>query len=521
MTTAERKRILLNNIYGVDIDSQAVEVTKLSLLLKVLEGENNQTLERQMRFFHERALPDLGDNIKCGNSLIGPDFYGQQTMLDEEERYRINVFDWNAEFPEIMKKGGFDAVIGNPPYVDVKGLPEIDVQYIFSKYTTANNRINLFATFIEKSLATCNSSGFRFSMIIPTALLTQDSYCALRRLMIDRYQVTNVVRLPNESFGAAAGNVKVDTVIIVIEQKSKKEILTELIGYEGYERIKKIDPTEAHVFTSIKQSIWGKTNDCVWSINTNEIETDILSKCGKNTLPLEECVDVSLGLTPYDKYKGHTPAQIEDRVFHSATQKDKTFKKLLAGNDVMRYNVAWNGKEWISYGTWLGASREEKFFTQKRILVKQIIDWTTKRIWASITDEELYNAQNAFNLLAKPGWRLEYLLGLINSRLMTFYHRKKFLDDFKMRFQKILIKDCRRFPIRIVNFSDASDKARQDKMVTLVDQMLSLNKQLTSAKTDYEKTALQRQIDATDKQIDKLVYELYGLTEEEIRIVEK
>ena len=143
LTTAEKKRILLNNIYGVDIDSQAVEVTKLSLLLKVLEGENNQTLERQLRFFHERALPDLGNNIKCGNSLIGPDFYdndlfkshqdhagknhpsvsplakgglkGGHGIFDEEERYRINVFDWNAEFPEIMKAGGFDAVIGNPP----------------------------------------------------------------------------------------------------------------------------------------------------------------------------------------------------------------------------------------------------------------------------------------------------------------------------------------------------------------------------------------------------------------------
>jgi hypothetical protein len=75
LTTAEKKRILLNNIYGVDIDSQAVEVTKLSLLLKVLEGENNQTLERQLKFYHERALPDLGDNIKCGNSLIGSEFY--------------------------------------------------------------------------------------------------------------------------------------------------------------------------------------------------------------------------------------------------------------------------------------------------------------------------------------------------------------------------------------------------------------------------------------------------------------
>ena len=127
LTSAEKKRILLNNIYGVDIDPQAVEVTKLSLLLKVLEGESQQTLERQLLLYHERALPDLASNIKCGNSLIGPDFYdGQQlTLFDEEERYRINVFDWNAEFPAIMKAGGFDAVIGNPPYIRIQIMQEM------------------------------------------------------------------------------------------------------------------------------------------------------------------------------------------------------------------------------------------------------------------------------------------------------------------------------------------------------------------------------------------------------------
>ena len=102
-----------------------------------------------------------------------------------------------------------------------------------------------------------------------------------------------------------------------------------------------------------------------------------------------------------------------------------------------------------------------RFFTERRILVKQIIDWTTKRIWAAITDEELYNTQNAFQFVgARTGWRLEYLLGILNSRLMTFYHQKKFLDEFKMRFQKILIKDCRRFPIRVINFSDKPTKPR-------------------------------------------------------------
>ncbi|MFQ5614841.1 MAG: N-6 DNA methylase, partial [Anaerolineae bacterium] len=103
LTTAERKRILLDHIYGVDIDPQAVEVTKLSLLLKVLEGETEESIATQLSFFQERALPDLGRNIKCGNSLIGPDFYdGQQLrmgLLDEEEMYRLNVFDWAAEFP--------------------------------------------------------------------------------------------------------------------------------------------------------------------------------------------------------------------------------------------------------------------------------------------------------------------------------------------------------------------------------------------------------------------------------------
>ncbi len=85
MTAAERKRILLDHIYGVDVDPQAVEVTKLSLLLKVLEGENTESLERQLRLFRQRALPDLASNIKCGNSLIGPDFYEdrQLELLDD------------------------------------------------------------------------------------------------------------------------------------------------------------------------------------------------------------------------------------------------------------------------------------------------------------------------------------------------------------------------------------------------------------------------------------------------------
>lgn len=521
LTTAERKRILLAHIYGLDIDSQAVEVTKLSLLLKVLEGETAQTVQREL--IHERVLPDLGDNIKCGNSLIASDFYSQPDLpqMDTEAHMHLNVFDWEGKdgFPEIMSHGGFDAIIGNPPYVDIKGLPEIEVRYLFKTFPCANNRINLFAVFMERSLALSKQSQFKHSMIIPTALLTQDSYRALRKKITDLYQISNVVRLPNESFGAAAGDVKVDTVIVVLGSKAKPSTPIQAVSYAGYDRISKIDPSKAHVCIEVSQSQWSLPEDYVWTLNTGGQQDAILAKMELDTTPLEECAEFCLGLTPYDKYKGHTESQIADKVFHANTKLNKTFKPLLAGNDVGRYWIQWNGEQWISYGPWLGAPREPRFFTLPRILVKQIIDWTTKRIWATITDDELYNTQNAFNLLAKAGWELEYLLGVLNSRLMTFYHRKKYLDEFKMRFQKILIKDARRFPIH--NITSKTEKTVHDRIIANVKQILSLHQLRATAKTPHEQTALDRQIDAIDSQIDRDVYVLYRLTDSEIKLVEE
>jgi len=165
LTTSEKKRILLNNIYGVDIDPQAVEVTKLSLLLKVLEGESEQTIGSQLALIQERALPDLGNNIKCGNSLIGPDYFDGKMFVDEEERFRVNAFDWKAEFSQVFIQGGFDVVVGNPPYVRQEILGEEFKSYAKKRYLTYAGTADLFVYFIEHSHNILRADGI-FSFIV-------------------------------------------------------------------------------------------------------------------------------------------------------------------------------------------------------------------------------------------------------------------------------------------------------------------------------------------------------------------
>jgi hypothetical protein len=216
LTTAEKKRILLNNIYGVDIDPQAVEVTKLSLLLKVLEGESEQTLQSQLKLFHERALPDLSRNIQCGNSLIGPDFYdGQQlSMFDEEEKYRINVFDWEAAFPWLREAGGFDAVIGNPPYGAYVG--ELETTYFRQHYKCPANSLDTFILFVERSSRLLLQSGF-LGVIIPSGWVSTPSARPLRELFLELFVPDSFVSLPFDVFPGAY----IDTVILTAQRSSR------------------------------------------------------------------------------------------------------------------------------------------------------------------------------------------------------------------------------------------------------------------------------------------------------------
>ena len=202
LTTSERKRILLDHIFGADIDPQAVEVTKLSLLLKVLEGENESS--PQMALWQERVLPDLSKNIQCGNSLIGPDFYDgmQLSLIQEEEQYRINAFDWQRAFPEVFSKAsGFDVVIGNPPYIRIQALKEwapLEVEFYKKRYISASKgNYDIYVVFVEKGLSLLRQSG-RLGFILPHKFFNAQYGQPLRELIAKGKHLAAVVHFGDQ-----------------------------------------------------------------------------------------------------------------------------------------------------------------------------------------------------------------------------------------------------------------------------------------------------------------------------------
>ena len=517
LTTAKRKEILLNNIYGVDIDPQAVEVSKLSLLLKVLEGESQETLNQQRKLFHERALPDLGNNIKCGNSLIGPDFYDNQqiNLLDDEERYRINVFDWEAEFPQIFTKGGFDAVIGNPPYGMRLIYSENEKDYFKNYYNSSKGSFENYFLFYEASLRTLNRAG-KHGFIVPVTWLTIPSAESLRKHILDEFFIEKIIWLPELVFK----NAQVNTLVSIINKTKKKTTDIYIFNTTDIN-------SDNYSYKKITQKDFIKNNYKI-DIFINEEEKEIFDKIEKITIPLSEISKPCSGYNPYEVGKGiapngkqHSKETVKTKPYHSSYKIDEEWKPEIIGRNLKRYSLQISGNRWIKYGRWLAAPRDSDNFQGNRLLVQEITGGTDRRIIAVFYDKELYYSRDVIPIKCNnKQYQPYYLLGVLNSHLITWFHHKRNPKAQKGLFPKILVSDLKRIPIRKIDFSNKKEKTQHDKMVNLVNRMLELNKQLPKAKTDHDRTTLQRQIDATDKQIDKLVYELYDLTEEEIKIVE-
>ena len=493
LSTAKKKEILLNNIHGVDIDSQAVEVTKLSLLLKVLENASGQ-----LGLGMERVLPDLGNNIKHGNSLIGYDYFEEKLFPDEEERTRVNPFDWHSEFKDVFSKGGFDVVIGNPPYIQLSMADYYDKSvssYFGSRYSSSMGRLNTFGLFIEKVLNSILLKKGFFSFIVPNTLLTQEYYQGLRKEIL-KYQITGITNYKHPVFKDAV----VETIVFVICNSSPSKHEVEIIDFDN-----KTMTSASH---TIPQQIFSSTHNNAFLVTSDEKSFDFKQSLDKKGVSLGELANLNQAIAlKYDRSKS---------LFTEA--KAKNYKPVIDGRNINRYELAWAG-QYLAYDVKNihSCKRTDIFEANEKIFFRRVGD----RLIATYDDKQFY-ALNTLVVITpqeQVDFSLKYLLGLINSSLLNFYY-VKYLKSTKKVFSEIQARQLAQLPIHTINFSDSAEKAKHNKIVSFVEQMLSLHKSLATAKSPQEKERLEHQIKVTDNAIDSLVYELYGLSEEEIKIVE-
>jgi type I restriction-modification system DNA methylase subunit/REP element-mobilizing transposase RayT len=536
--------------------------------LKLLDDEGGDSLVKRLK-------PLAGEN-KPTDESTNDSVNGLKPIVVENVPLtltQLNKQICTSHQVATLNKGGFDVVIGNPPYVDIKGLDSIIVKELFKKYRTSENRINLYSIFIEKGFDLLKPKGF-LSFINPNSILVNSSYTKIRKLLIDH--MTSIIKLPDGVFKDAI----VETIIFEFRKNTTKTDINTIV-YPNGENITSIENERIKL---VNREIWKRTENCNYNIYVSPEQIQILSKMKRNSIPLGEIADFSLGITPYDKYQGHSQEIIKSREFHSIIKVNDNYKPLISGGNIKRFSVSNDAKEYINYGDWLGAKREEKFFLEPRVLVRQIVSGNPPRIYAGYTEEPLYFTQIGFGIIPNT-ISPKTLLALINSKLINFYHKYSFLDSEKELFQKILIANCKALPIHneAIKSSDKMELLvssvknaieKQEKQINSFSEYIktttsiSLSKKLQNwyglefgefikelnkaikkenkerakqsialvevltKKDEFEwmelfeenkakANDLKAQIDKTDKEIDKMVYALYELTPEEIKIVEE
>lgn len=478
LSAGQKTKLLRENIYGVDLDPKAVEIAQLNLLLKAI--------------IPRTKLPNLSHNIACGNSLVEA----------SEEKYK--PFNWRAEFKEVFAQGGFDVVIGNPPYVFARGgsFNETEKKYYYENYKLQQYQINTFILFIERGFSLLKEGGY-LGFIVPNNWLTINSAAKIREHLLKNVGDFKIINAVDTVFSQAS----VDTCILLFRKiKPTKVELGELKDGE-ITALKKFKPEDFYgndFVINIARLKGAKNNKILGKLNSYKVLSDIAK--------------VSTGLKAYQIGKGK-PVQTkeikESRKFHSKKGLDKTYIPYLDGVDVRRYKMDWSG-EYLSYGDWLAEPRKSVPFDGPRILVRQIPAQPPYCINGVFTDEKYLNDINSM-VIFNPikGYDLKYILGVINSRFLSYWFISTF-DKFQRKiFPQFKVNELARFPIY------PADKNQQKAVIGLVNKIIELNIKLREATENSDQwRKIKEEIEKTDKEIDKKVYELYGLGEEERKIMQ-
>ena len=587
-----KANILRNNIFGVDIDPQAVEITMMSLYLKALEGERGILPKKQ------HLLPPLSNNIKCGNSLIGYDIFenlfspsskltppgfaspplkirgGKGGVMipgeseggfDDETKSRINPFDWNSKtagFGEIMNpsqspldkgrsKGGFDVVIGNPPYVRQEMFGEFK-EYFQKHYEVYQGTADLYTYFIEKGVSLLKKDGL-FSYIVANKWMRANYGEPLRRWMKKQHieEITDFGDLP--VFETAT------TYPCII--RIKKGVIPAKAGIQSFTatQMKTLnfssldDYVKEHSFKIKKASL----SDKGWSLVSEDVQSllDKLKAIGK---PLGKYVKGKIyrGVTTGLNEAFVIDKKIKDRLIKEDLKSAELIKPFLLGKDIKRYELHIQNRYLIFTRRGVDIKQypaiQKYLLTFKEKLMPKPKDWRSDNWkgrkpglykWYEIQDSTDYFPEFEKPKVMLPDISLKgnftfdddghysantayiignsdkYLLGILNSRLTTFIYRgmsSTYLGGYLRFIQQYL----EQLPIRTIDFNKPSEKATHDKLVSLVNRMLELHKKKNFLPPSAERDKIESEIAVTDEKIDDIVYGLYGIMEEERKIIE-
>lgn len=522
LTTAEKKKILINNIYGVDIDTQATEVTKLSLLLKCMEGETLASVQQTMSFMHERILPTLENNIKSGNSLIDLDFYDGELEFAGTER-KIKPFNWQAAFPKVFKQGGFDCVIGNPPWSSK--MPNELAVHISNKYKIESKNLNLFAPFVYISLVSLLNVKGIFGMLVPKVFIKNTSYTQIRKFILEDLSLLEIF-----DFGKFPG-VASDCVCPII--KKDRPSYTKLKVFHNSVLISE-NTVEQKIFTknpvyAISFTINTESQTLLTKITNNEVLSNICDikrgiELGQKS-ELTKCDECGYwnesGSKYYNTNKNKTCKSCSKKllfrintVISSLSKSKKYTLPTVSGRNIEKYNIL---DKYYILDKLYGIDYKGDIFKGERIFLKRI---STKPEGMYIPEKSSLIAFNTvYSLYNIKKIDSKCLLGIINSKLISYFYESTFNLGMNLTTQ-ITIEYLKQLPIPKIDFTNPAEKKRHDEIVKHVETMLELNKELQKSKPGEEQERLKQRITYIEKKIDALVYELYGLTEEEIKIVE-
>jgi len=553
LTLAEKRRILLACVYGVDLDPSAVEVTQLSLYLKLMEDESFPSTQSLFDFEKHALLPDLRGNIICGNSLvetdIADDLFG--ISVEQQEAIRPLAFRWH--FPKTFnaKGGGFDAIVGNPPYVRVQRIDATTSKYIYQRYKTPTSKADLSLIFMERALELINPTGL-VGYIVTSQWLTTD-YGSKMREYLANGRARRIM-----DFGSLPVFANVDTYPAIVVLGNPSTASMEYAVVTQKDNLNDVGLNDAEIRSFPPGFLSGEP----WSFDGVSLD-QILNARKLKWVNLEDFGHVLIGLlTGMDSAFVVTA----DEAKILGIENGVLYPYAYRGHEVSRFGIC-KPKSFVIYPYTESKSpvlitQEEfkrrfpnafdKLLAQKKELVLRMdsrrfyakgSDWyrhlrpgsfdyirPEKLIFKGVERNlvvGLLGAQTAFNGANTPAFipgdlkkhSLKYLLGVLNSKAIT-HHLRRICPPKLGGYTRFNANNLNKTPIRLIDFTQIEEVSLHANLVKLVDKMLAAKKAEEEATDGVKREHWNRQCKALDRQIDGLVYELYGLSDEEIALVE-